>query len=399
MSSWRVGEILHQGAQLGRQRGDTIDPALVLLRRRMRILPEPPDRVPEPLQGGVFRAGGACIVAARCVGLHVRHHIANRACVDSAGIAAPPVHGCSASASRMRSRMSPVQHQGDVVGALADDHRTALPLQEPDLGIAEATDHGVRGGIHVDRLAQVGAGEQVGVAVVKGGAGDEQLDRLLAGGGAPPGRLRGGCVGEVVEHAGQRPVDELVRHVQAPRHQQVAVGAGGAVLRQVARYQKRSVGVAHHHHALVPCLEVFDHAAQQLHADVDLGLQVGQGQAGMPGREARIEGEGLVYLHQVNVLVIGQAQERKQHVVADVVRRAALLEDPHRFGARTRRGGVDHEQLGDVGRQPRGPVLADEAATTRQQQRKQGRREPARMRGHSRGTGVGRRGGSRVYNW
>ena len=85
------------------------------------------------------------------------------------------------------------------------------------------------------------------------------------------------------------------------------------------------------------------HAAQQFHADVDLGLQVGQRQAGMAGGKTGIEGEGLVYLHEVNVLVAGQAQERKQHLVGDVVRGAALLEDPHRIGAGARGRGMDLE--------------------------------------------------------
>ena len=42
-----AGEILHQCSYLTRQRFDTVDPASVLLRRWLRVLAQPPNRVPE----------------------------------------------------------------------------------------------------------------------------------------------------------------------------------------------------------------------------------------------------------------------------------------------------------------------------------------------------------------
>ena len=52
-----VGEILHQRAQLPRERFDEVDPALVLLRRWLGILAEPFDRVPEPLPVAIILSG------------------------------------------------------------------------------------------------------------------------------------------------------------------------------------------------------------------------------------------------------------------------------------------------------------------------------------------------------
>ena len=108
---------------------------------------------------------------------------------------------------------------------------------------------------------------------MKGRAGNAQLDRLLIGGRPPVGQLRVYGIRIVVEHPRQGSVDELRRHVQASGHQQITVSAIRAVQRQVARHQERSVGISHHHDALVLRLEVIDHAAQEFHAYIDLRLQ------------------------------------------------------------------------------------------------------------------------------
>ena len=132
-------------------------------------------------------------------------------------------------------------------------------------------------GVHVGRLAQVGVAEPFRVAVVKGRAGNAQLDRLLVGGRPPVGQLRVYGIRKVVEHPRQGSVDELRRHVQASGHQQITVSAIRAVQRQVARHQERSLGISHHHDALVRRFEVIDHAAQDFHAHIDLRLQVRKG--------------------------------------------------------------------------------------------------------------------------
>ena len=129
-----------------------------------------------------------------------------------------------------------------MVGALAGDDGGPVVLEEARLGFGEPSDHGVRRGVHVDRLAQVGVAEPFRVAVVKGRAGNAQLDRLLVGGRPPVGQLRVYRIRKVVEYARQGSVDELRRHVQASGHQQITVSAIRAVQRQVARHQERSVG-------------------------------------------------------------------------------------------------------------------------------------------------------------
>ena len=188
----------------------------------------------------------------------------------------------------------------------------------------------------------------------------------LVGGGPPVGQLRVRRVREVVEHSCQGSLDESLRHVQTSRHHHITVSAGGTLQRQIPRDQERSVGISHGYDALALGLEVIDHAAQDFHAHVDLGLQVREGQLCMPRGQPVIEGERLVYLHEMDVLVAAIAQEGYEHLVGDLVRRAALLEDPHRIGVRIRRDGWDLEQLGDVVRQPRRPVLriGNEASAT-----------------------------------
>ena len=249
-----------------------------------------------------------------------------------------------------------VQSQVEVVDAVAGDDGGPVVLEESQFGFGEPSDHGVRRGIHVDRLAQVGIAEPFRVAVVKGSAGNAQLDRLLVGSRPPVGQLRVYGIRIVVEHPRQGSVDELRRHVQASGHQQITVSAIRAVQRQVARHQERSVGISHHHDALVLRLEVIDHAAQDFHAHVDLRLQVRKGQSRMPRGQAGIERERLVRLHEMNVLVAAVSQKGKEHLVGDLVRRAALLEDPHRVGVRIRHHLLYLEQLGDIVRQLRCPV-------------------------------------------
>ena len=100
-------------------------------------------------------------------------------------------------------------------------------------------------------------------------------------------------------------------------------------------------------------LEVIDRAAQEFHAHVDLRLQVRKGQSRMPRGQAGIERERLVRLHEMNVLVAAVSQKSKEHLVGDLVRRAALLEDPHRVGVRIRHQLLYLEELGDIVRQLR----------------------------------------------
>ena len=76
----------------------------------------------------------------------------------------------------------------------------------------------------------------------------------------------------------------------------------------------------------------------------------------MPRGQAGIERERLVRLHEINVLVAAVSQKGKEHLVGDLVRRAALLEDPHRVGVRIRHHLLYLEQLGDIVRQLRCPV-------------------------------------------
>ena len=249
-----------------------------------------------------------------------------------------------------------VQSQVEVVGALAGDDGGRVVLEESHFGFGEPSDHGVRRGVYVDRLAQVGVVEPFRVAVVKGRAGNAQLDRLPVGGRPPVGQLRGYGIRKVVEHPRQGSVDEVRRHVQASGHQQITVSAIRAVQRQVARHQERPVGISHHDDMLVLRLEVIDHAAQEFHAHVDLRLQVRKGQSRMPRGQAGIERERLVHLHEMNVLVAAVSQKGKEHLVGDLVRRPALLEDPHRVGVWIRHHLLYLEQLGDIVRQLRCPV-------------------------------------------
>ena len=76
----------------------------------------------------------------------------------------------------------------------------------------------------------------------------------------------------------------------------------------------------------------------------------------MPRGQAGIERERLVRLHEMNVLVAAVSQKGKEHLVGDLVRRATLLEDPHRVGVRIRHQLLYLEQLGDIVRQLRCPV-------------------------------------------
>ena len=104
---------------------------------------------------------------------------------------------------------------------------------------------------------------------------------------------------------------------------------------------------------LVLRLEVIDHAAQDVHAHVDLRLQVRKGQSRMPRGQTGIERERLVRLHEMNVLVAAVSQKGKEHLVGDLVRRAALLEDPHRVAVQIRHQRLYLEELGDIVRQLR----------------------------------------------
>ena len=58
----------------------------------------------------------------------------------------------------------------------------------------------------------------------------------------------------------------------------------------------------------------------------------------------------------MNLLVAAVFQKGKEHLIGDPVRRAALLEDPHRVGVRIRHHLLYLEQLGDIVRQLRCPV-------------------------------------------
>ena len=122
-----------------------------------------------------------------------------------------------------------------------------------------AHDH-VLAAVYVEHPAQIGAGETLRVAVVAGGSHDAQLQDLPLRDRHRVRRHRHRIhrVGEVVVLAAEDSVDHHPLHVEAPGHDQIAVGGAGALAPQVTGGEERAVGVSDHHHLLVLRLEVLD---------------------------------------------------------------------------------------------------------------------------------------------
>ena len=108
----------------------------------------------------------------------------------------------------------------------------------------------------------------------------------------------------------------------------------GLSARQVASDEKRAVGVADHHHPLVLVLEVLDRPVQDPHAYVHLGLQLVQAPLGISVGQVVIEGEGLMHLDELYVIVFRKVAEIRVPGGIELVQWAALFEDPHRIGVK-----------------------------------------------------------------
>ena len=110
-------------------------------------------------------------------------------------------------------------------------------------------------------------------------------------------------------YAIQRAVDGGRRQIQASGHDHEAVDAARTLERQVAGHKKRAVGMAKDHDSLLLRPEVADRPMQYLDADVDLGREVLQRQLFVAGRQVMVQGKGLVYLDEMDVLAIRKVLE------------------------------------------------------------------------------------------
>ena len=244
--------------------------------------------------------------------------------------------------------------------------------------VAETPHDGIRGAVHVEHSSQDGAGEALRVAVVRRGSHDPQADELAVAVRLNRKRLRIDRVRKVMQYAGERAIHEGRRHVQASRDECVPIRGVRAVSRQVAGGEERTVRVSDHRHPFSPRLEVRDGAPQDLDADVDLGLQVGERQLAMARRQIVVEGQGLVHLDELYLPEDRVAAEVEVRILQQRMRRTTLLEDPHRVGV----GVAEHpEQLGDIGRQRRRLVgrRGDHPATPEHKRSSQNQRGKPRV--------------------
>ena len=142
-----------------------------------------------------------------------------------------------------RATLGVLEHRD--VAALDREDPAAVGGREADFVVGQPAHDHVLDPVHVEHPAQIGAGETLRVAVVAGGSHDAQLQDLPLRDRHRERRQRHRRrihrVGKVVVLAGEDSVDHLPLHVQAPGHDQIAVGGAGTLAPQVAGGEERAV--------------------------------------------------------------------------------------------------------------------------------------------------------------